>query len=271
MIIAGMVDESGGMPSILFEGVARDFEGRVAVEGLDLRVDPGELFGLIGPNGAGKTTTIKMAVGLLRPSRGRVLICGQDIQRQGSEARRHLGYVPDNAALYEKLTGVEMLELASDLHGVSRERRRRRIPALLEALELESAAGQLVQSYSRGMRQKLALCVALMPDPEVVFLDEPTVGLDPQAARQLKVMLRTLCDTGHTVFLSTHALEIASVLCDRVGIFDSGRLVALGSVADLERQSGADAGVPGALEEAFMAVTGAQDRETASLISALSA
>ncbi|EQD37625.1 ABC transporter ATP-binding protein, partial [mine drainage metagenome] len=103
-----MVDESGGMPSILFEGVARDFEGRVAVEELDLRVGPGELFGLIGPNGAGKTTTIKLAVGLLRPSRGRVLICGYDIQRQGSEARRRLGYVPDNAALYEKLTGIEM-------------------------------------------------------------------------------------------------------------------------------------------------------------------
>jgi len=269
VIIPGMVDPSGA-PPILFEGVARDFEGRVAVEELDLRVAPGELFGLIGPNGAGKTTTIKMAVGLLRPSRGRVLICGYDIQSRGGDARRHLGYVPDHAALYEKLTGIEMLELASDLHGVSRERRRRRIPALLEALDLASAAGQLVQSYSRGMRQKLALCAALMPDPEVVFLDEPTVGLDPQAARQLKVMLRTLCDTGHTVFLSTHALEIASALCDRVGIFNSGRLVALGTVAELERR-GSLAGGPGALEDAFMAVTGAADQETTSLISALRA
>ncbi|HUY54753.1 MAG TPA: ABC transporter ATP-binding protein [Candidatus Nanopelagicaceae bacterium] len=271
VIIPRMADQSGGTPPILFEGVARDFEGRVAVADLDLRVASGELFGLIGPNGAGKTTTIKMAVGLLRPSRGRVLICGHDIQRQGSEARRHLGYVPDNAALYEKLTGLEMLELASDLHGVSRERRRRRIPALLGALELSSASGQLVQSYSRGMRQKLALCAALMPDPEVVFLDEPTVGLDPHAARQLKTMLRTLCDTGHTVFLSTHALEIASALCDRVGIFRAGRLVALGSVAELERRGGADSGGPGALEDAFMAVTGAADEETTSLIRALSA
>ncbi len=270
MIIASVTDGSPP-PAIAFEGVEKSFDGRLAVEDLDLRVGPGELFGLIGPNGAGKTTTIKMAVGLLRPSRGRVAIGGYDIQRQGTEARRRLGYVPDQAPLYDKLTGLEMLELASDLHQISRERRQRRIPALLSALDLEEAAGQLVQSYSRGMRQKLALCAALMHDPQVLFLDEPTVGLDPQAARQLKVMLQTLCATGHTVFLSTHALEIAATLCDRVGIFNQGRLVAVGTVAELERAAGANSGHPGALEQAFMSVTGATDQETSSLISALGA
>jgi ABC-2 type transport system ATP-binding protein len=265
-----MPEHSPSPAPIVFAGVSKAFEDRVAVDGLDLVVGQGELFGLIGPNGAGKTTTIKMAVGLLHPSGGRIVICGHDVQRDGGEARRHLGYVPDNAPLYEKLTGLEMLELASDLHGVSRERRRRRVPALLEALGLSSNAYQLVQSYSRGMRQKLALCAALVPDPEVVFMDEPTVGLDPKAARQLKLMLRTLCATGHTVFLSTHALDVASVLCDRVGIFSAGKLVALGTVAELEGRAGdRGKGAAGALEEAFMSVTGAEERETASLISAL--
>ncbi len=257
--------------AVVFEGIGKTFEDRVAVGQLDMSIRPGELFGLIGPNGAGKTTTIKMAVGLLRPSVGRVLICGHDIQRDGTEARRRLGYVPDSAPLYDKLTGLEMLELAADLHRISKERRRRRIPALLEALALEPSASQLVQSYSRGMRQKLALCAALIHDPPVLFLDEPTVGLDPQSARQLKVMLRSLCETGHTVFLSTHALEIASALCDRVGIFNEGRLVAIGTVPELERGAGLGTGATGALESAFLKVTGGQDQETSGLISALSA
>jgi len=269
VIIASMSMGTPASPALAFLAVAKRFEDRMAVERLDLEVAKGELFGLIGPNGAGKTTTIKMAVGLLRPSSGRILVSGFDIQREGSRARRLLGYVPDNAPLYDKLTGLEMLELAADLYQVSRQRRRRRIPALLEALDLEADASQLVQSYSRGMRQKLALCAALVHDPEVLLLDEPTVGLDPVAARQLRTMLQSLCATGHTVFLSTHALEVAAVLCDRVGIFNQGRLVALGTVAELERTAGLDAA--GSLEDVFMNVTGAEDQETARLISALGA
>jgi ABC-2 type transport system ATP-binding protein len=255
--------------SVCFEGVAKSFDGRPAVSALDLKVAPGELFGLIGPNGAGKTTTIKMAVGLIRPSLGRILICGHDVQRDGRESRRHLGYVPDSAHLYDRLSGSEMLQLAADLHGVPAERRRQRIPALLEAFDLAGVEGQLIMSYSRGMRQKLALCAALLHDPQVLFLDEPTVGLDPRGARQLKVMLRSLCDNGHTVFLSTHALEIAAALCDRVGIFSEGRLAACGTVAELElagrRRGQLDAG----LEDAFMAVTGSQDGEASGLLAAL--
>ncbi len=269
VIIASMSVGTPDGSSLSFLATAKHFENRVAVERLDLEVAKGELFGLIGPNGAGKTTTIKMAVGLLRPSSGRILVGGFDIQRDGPRARRLLGYVPDNAPLYDKLTGLEMLELAADLYQVSRQRRRRRIPALLEAMDLDSAASQMVQSYSRGMRQKLALCAALVHDPAVLFLDEPTVGLDPMAARQLRTMLQTLCATGHTVFLSTHALEIAAALCDRVGIFNQGRLVALGTVAELERTAGP--GSSGSLEEVFMNVTGAEEQETAALISALGA
>ena len=250
-----------------FEAVSKEFEGRSAVSGLDLELGAGELFGLIGPNGAGKTTTIKMAVGLLRPSSGRITVCGHDVQADGGRARRHLGYVPDSAPLYEKLTGAEFLQLAGDLHGVSRRRRERRIPALLEALELSQAAPQLVQSYSRGMRQKLALCAALIHDPEVVLLDEPTVGLDPKAARQLRSILKALCATGHAVFLSTHALDVASALCDRVGIFSAGRLVALGTVDELAGQGGGGEG----LEAAFMQATGAADGDSDRLIDALSA
>ena len=255
--------------SLSFERVSKSFGGDLAVRDLDLQVAPGELFGLIGPNGAGKTTTIKMAVGLLRPSGGRILVCGHDVQEDGRESRRHLGYVPDNAALYDRLTGSEMLQLAADLHGVSAERRRRRIPALLEAFDLAGVQGQLILSYSRGMRQKLALCAALVHDPEVLFLDEPTVGLDPRGARQLRTMLRSLCDSGHSVFLSTHALEIAAALCDRVGIFSQGRLAACGTVAELEAEGRRAGRIDAGLEDAFMAVTGWGDGEATNLLAAL--
>ncbi len=256
---------------VSFEGVSKSFDGAAAVSELDLRLPPGELFGLIGPNGAGKTTTIKMAVGLVRPSRGRVMICGYDAQGEGREARRQLGYVPDTAALYDRLTGSEMLQLAADLHGVPLELRRRREQALVEAFNLGPDLGQLVLSYSRGMRQKLAICAALLHDPQVIFLDEPTVGLDPSGARELKLLLRGLCRSGRTVFLSTHALEVAAALCDRVGIFHRGQLAALGTVAELESRWRPGGASGSALEDAFMAVTGAPEGEPAELVAALRA
>jgi ABC-2 type transport system ATP-binding protein len=264
-----MGDFADRVSQLSFASVSKRFGEQQAVHDLSLEVAPGELFGLIGPNGAGKTTTIKMAVGLLRPSSGRILVCGHDVQSDGRESRRHLGYVPDSAALYDRLTGSEMLQLAADLQGVSRDRRRRRVPALLEAFDLTEVQGQLIMSYSRGMRQKLALCAALVHDPEVLFLDEPTVGLDPRGARQLKLMLRTLCDSGHTVFLSTHALDIAAALCDRVGIFSDGTLAACGTVAELEEAGTRSGHGQAGLEDAFLSVTGSSDDESANLLAAL--
>jgi len=251
--------------AVSFEGVAKSYGDRAAVEPLWLTLAAGECFGLIGPNGAGKTTAIKLAVGLLRPSAGRIRIAGHDVHRDGVASRRVTGYVPDHAALYEKLTGQELLELAADLHGVPAGPRRIRIAAALRALDLESARRQLIQTYSRGMRQKLALAAALLHDPKVVILDEPTVGLDPRSGRQLRAVLGGLCARGRTVLLSTHSLEVAAVLCDRVGIFDHGRLVACGTVAELAAAGAGPGSTSSALEAAVLALTG-DDREGTELL-----
>lgn len=218
---------------------------------LSLAVGRGELFGFLGPNGAGKTTTIKMLVGLLSPTEGRAALCGYDVVSDALEARRRTGYVPDHAQLYERLSGREMLALVADLFDVPRSQQQSRIEPMLETFNLEEHGDELVQSYSRGMRQKLALCAALIHDPQVLFLDEPTVGLDPAGARQMKAVLRHLCNEGRTVFLSTHVLEIAELLCDRVAIVQQGNLIAVGPPLEL-RTTGGHA----TLEAAFLNITG---------------
>ncbi len=220
---------------------------------MSLSIAPGELFGFLGPNGAGKTTTIKMLVGLLRPTSGRAWVWGYDVVGQPLEAKGAIGYVPDQAAFYDKLTGREMLALSADLYGVERSVQQARIEPMLATFNLTDHGDDLVQSYSRGMRQKLALCSALIHDPKVIFLDEPTVGLDPAGARQMKEVLRHLCNEGRTVFLSTHVLEVAELLCDRVGIVQNGHLLAVDSPRAL--RSGADA----TLESAFLRLTGDSD------------
>ena len=252
------------LPLVSMRGLGKRFGDRVAVEDLTLEVAPGELFGFLGPNGAGKTTTIKMLVGLLRPSFGVATICGHDVVADSAPARAAAGYVPDQPALYDKLTGREMLGLAADLYRVPPAVRAARIDPMLDAFSLRDHADDLVQSYSRGMRQKLALGAALLHDPRVLFLDEPTVGLDPLSARQLKDVLRGLCEDGRAVFLSTHVLEVAELLCDRVGVIQSGRLIAVGSPAEL-RAGGGDA----TLEEAFLRLTGGGDADLGPLLRAL--
>jgi ABC-2 type transport system ATP-binding protein len=236
--------------AIAMRSLTKLYGDRVAVDGMTLDVAPGELFGFLGPNGAGKTTTIKMLTGLLRPSHGVAAICGHDTVREASRARSLVGYCPDTPALYEKLTGREMLCLAADLYGVPREVQAARIGPMLDSFALGHGE-ELVQSYSRGMRQKLSLGCALLHDPQVLFLDEPTVGLDPAGARQLKDILRGLCDQGRTVFLSTHVLEVAELLCDRVGVVQAGRLVTVGTPAELREVGGDDS-----LEQAFLRITG---------------
>ncbi len=226
--------------------------GIPAVDGLSLSVARGELFGFLGPNGAGKTTTIKMLVGLLAPTAGAARIGGFDLQKQGRDAKRLVGYVPDNPYLYDKLTGREFLAFIGDLYSMPADAARaRKAEDLLALLELTPQGDQLIGGYSRGMRQKMALAAALLHDPQALFLDEPTVGLDPGSTRRLKDILRRLCrEQGVAVFLSTHTLDVAQEICDRVGIFNQGRLIACGTPADLSAQAPS-----GRLEDVFLQMT----------------
>ncbi len=231
-------------------GLTKRYGDLLAVDSLDLSVAPGEIFGFLGPNGAGKTTTIKMLTGLLRPTAGRALIGGYDIQEQPLAAKALIGYVPDTPFLYEKLTGREFLRFIARLYDLEAEPAGRRADELLRFFNLEDRADDLIQSYSHGMRQKLALTAALLHEPRAFFLDEPTVGLDPRSARQVKDLLRHLARQGTAIFMSTHILEIAERMCDRVGIIDHGRLIACGTMAEL--RAGGDA----SLEDIFLQLTG---------------
>ena len=251
--------------AVSLQGLTKFFGGRRAVDSVSLEIAQGELFGFLGPNGAGKTTTIKMVVGLLQPSSGTALVYGHDVVTNPLEAKAVTGYVPDHTQLYEKLTGRETLRLVADLYRVPRQMQAPRMEPLLETFELVDAADDLVQSYSRGMRQKLALCAALIHDPKVLFLDEPTVGLDPASARQMQEVLRRLCADGTTIFLSTHVLAVAETLCDRVGILQHGRLLTVDSTSALRNAQDRD------LEDAFLRLTGRDDTDLSALPSKLGA
>jgi ABC-2 type transport system ATP-binding protein len=236
-------------------GLTKVYGALTAVSNIGLSVQPGEIYGFLGPNGAGKTTTIKMLVGLLKPTAGTARICGYDVQRQALDAKACLGYVPDSPFIYEKMRGHEFLTFMARLYRVEPDRAHRRADELLRLFDLTAAADRLVEGYSHGMRQKLALAGALIHRPSVLFLDEPTVGLDPKSARLIKDLLRQLRDSGVAVLMSTHILEIAENMCDRVGIIQGGRLVAEGTVAELRhRQGGA-----GSLEDIFLSLTGGAD------------
>lgn len=227
--------------------------GVPAVRSLSFEVKPGEIFGFIGPNGAGKTTTIKMIVGLLIPDRGTITLNGIDVVKEPVRAKREIGYVPDNPDLYERVTGLEYLNFIADTFQVQPEERRRRVSELLEMFELEHAIRDLVSSYSHGMKQKLALTGALLHNPKLFILDEPMVGLDPKSAKLFKDLMRSHCDKGNSVFFSTHILEVAERLCDRVGIIKKGQLIACGTVEELRAQRAASADE--SLEEIFLELT----------------
>jgi ABC-2 type transport system ATP-binding protein len=223
-----------------------------AVNDVTFEVYPGEVFGFLGPNGAGKTTTIKMIVGLLKPSSGTVKVSGYDVQAQPLQAKAASGYVPDTPNLYAKLSGRELLRFVGDLYGVDRQQVERRSDELLRLFELDQAADDPLDSYSHGMQQKAALASALIHDPKVLVLDEPTVGLDPRSARLIKDMLRQMADRGAAVFLSTHILEIAERMCDRIGIINKGELIAVGSMEELRALGKGET----SLEDIFLSLTG---------------
>ena len=236
---------------IRFDDVSKSYGRTEAVRRLTLAVGEGELFGFLGPNGAGKTTTIKMATGMLRPSAGSITVAGWDVYQQGRQARALMGYVPDQPYIYEKLTGREFLQFVADLYELDARASRPRADELLALFELDGEAETLVEGYSHGMRQKLVIASVLIHEPRVIFLDEPTTALDPKSARMVKEILRALCARGITVFMSTHIMEIAERMCDRVAIIDHGRVTAIGTVGELRELRGQDS-----LEDAFLAVTG---------------
>jgi len=233
-------------------GVSKDYGPHTAVANLDLSVPAGEVFGFIGPNGAGKTTTIKMIGGILAPTRGTVQIAGFDMARQPVEAKRRIGFIPDRPFLYEKLTAMEFMRFTADVYRLDEADFRGRARPLLEQFALGDWAEELIESFSHGMKQRLIMCAALLHDPEVIVVDEPMVGLDPVAIRMVKSLFRDLAGRGVAVFMSTHTLAVAQDICHRIGIIHRGRLVAQGTVGDLQRAAGVAAAD---LEAVFLNLT----------------
>jgi len=210
------------------------FYGQVkAVHSLNLEVRPGEVFGFLGPNGAGKTTTIRVMMGILKPTSGRVVLGEYDVEREPEKAKAITGFIPDRPFLYEKLSGLEFLNFVGGLHRVDPEVLRQRARELLELFELSTWKDELVESYSHGMKQRLVLSAALLHQPRILVVDEPMVGIDPRGAKTLKDLFLSLAKKGTTVFLSTHSISMAEEICQRVGIIHHGRLIALGTMAEL--------------------------------------
>jgi ABC-2 type transport system ATP-binding protein len=221
------------------KGLEREYKGGLkAVRGIDLHVAPGEVYGFLGPNGAGKTTTVRMLVTLLRPTGGRATVAGFDVATQAGQVRRHIGVALQEAALDLLMTGRELMELQATLHGIPAADVRRRSAELIERVDLQDAQDRRVGTYSGGMRRRLDLAMALVHEPQVLFLDEPTTGLDPVSRMTLWQEVRRLKDDGTTVFLTTQYLEEADQLADRVGIINAGSIVAEGTPAELKAESG---------------------------------
>ena len=222
-----------------------------AVRDLSISIHQGEVYGFLGPNGAGKTTTIRMMMGILIPTSGSARILGFDCRADRVEVMRRVGYLPDNPVFYDFLRGREILEFVGEMHGLSRKEARAKASALLESLGLDEATEEYAVNYSTGMKKKLALGCALIHDPSVLILDEPTNGLDPRASRDVRERILESARKGKTIFLSTHLLDMAERMCSRIGIIDKGALVAEGTPDEVKARSAAG----GTLEEVFLAVT----------------
>jgi ABC-2 type transport system ATP-binding protein len=236
---------------IQLDQVTKRYGTKTAVDGLTLEVQAGELFAFLGPNGAGKTTTIKMMCGLLFPTAGTVRLGGFDLAREGDEARQLLSYVPDQPFLYEKLTGREFLQFIADMYGLPPDHGRARIAEVIELFSLHEFVDDLTESYSHGMRQRTVFASALVHEPRILIVDEPTVGLDPKSVRQFKDLMRRQADQGTTIFLSSHSLDVVEELADRIAIVERGWLVGCGTLEALRRQASVD----GSLEEVFLKLT----------------
>lgn len=237
-------------------GVSKRYSDVTAVDYLDLDIKKGEIFGLLGPNGSGKSTTIKMILGLVKPDSGSVNVLGINVDDDPVAVKRKIGYVPESPRLYEFLTGLEFLDFTGDIYGMKLEEKKKRIEEFLQALDLEGREGDTISSYSEGMKQKIVMISATLHKPELLLLDEPLSGLDPRSARIVKDLLRQLASQGVTTVMSTHILEIAQAMCDRIAIMYEGRLLALGTMGELRQK----ARMPeSGLEDIFLELTGTAD------------
>ncbi len=242
-------------PAVLLAGVSKRYGRTLAVRDLSLSVRRGELFAFLGPNGAGKTTTIKLIVGLLQPNEGVIRVCGHPIGSNGLAAKAQLAYVPDQPFLYEKLTGREFLYFVGEMFGMTTTRRDVVLASLIRRLDLDEFLDRATEGYSHGMKQKIVLAAALMHDPAVLVIDEPMVGLDPKSVRTVRNLFIEHTRAGGTVFMSTHTLDIAEALADRIGIIHRGSLIAVGTLAELRAQARRQH----SLEEIFLQLTEADD------------
>ena len=242
--------------AVELKGVTKRYNEIVAVNNIDLSINTGEIFALLGPNGSGKSTTLKMLLGLVQPDSGSVNVLGLDVQKQPVEVKRQVGYVPESPNIYEFLTGIEYLDFIGDIYGMQAAEKKQRITEYLKALQLEGREGDMINSYSDGMKKKISLISAFLNKPKLLILDEPLNALDPRSARIVKDFLHQLKAQGVTTIMSTHVLEIAEALCDRIAIMYQGQLLALGNMDELRQK----ASLPSSgLEDIFLKLTGTED------------
>jgi ABC-2 type transport system ATP-binding protein len=237
------------------EGIQKRYGEHQALMGLSLNVPAGTVFGFLGPNGAGKTTTMRIIAGLIQASHGRVYIDGIDTTKDPIRAKSKVGYIPDRPYLYDRLTGWETMGFVAELFGIPKEVAQPRSRVLLKRFSIDDVREKLTETYSHGMKQRLALAAALLHAPKLLLVDEPMVGLDPKGAKLVKSVMREEADAGNTVFLSTHSLAVAEEVCDHIGILQLGKMIALGSKAELQKKAGLDAN----LEEIFLKLTAQDD------------
>ena len=230
------------------ENLTKTYGEKRAVDNLSLHIAPGEIYGFIGHNGAGKTTTLKAVVGILQFDKGEVFIKGESIRKNPLACKQKIAYIPDNPDLYEFMTGIKFLNFIADIFGVAEEKRQERIRKYADLFEMTENLAQPIASYSHGMKQKLAIISAWIQEPKLIIMDEPFVGLDPKAAHILKQMMREICDEGGAIFFSTHVLEVAEKLCDKVAIIRNGQLIQSGTMQEVKGDD--------SLEEVFLELEG---------------
>ena len=242
--------------AVELKSVVKRYSEIIAVDNVDLNIKKGEIFGLLGPNGSGKSTTLKMLIGLVQPDSGSVNVLGVDVKKDPVSVKQLVGYVPESPRLYEFLTGIEYLDFIGDIYGMQTEEKKNRINEYLKALQLEGREGDMINGYSDGMKQKIALISAFLHRPKLLLLDEPLSALDPRSARIIKDFLHQLKAQGVTTIMSTHVLEIAQAVCDRIGIMYQGKILALGNMKELREMAKLpDSG----LEDIFLKLTGTGD------------